>query len=80
MTIMANSYYIRISGRHLGFPLKEASAEVVIGTVVAPENMGVAAGILFLSSVELEKPLGPPVVTNVCKKMGGYTKVKSRIW
>ena len=39
--------------------MKEASENVGIGTVEkpAPENRGVAAGILFLSSVELEKPL-----------------------
>ena len=55
--------------------MKEASEKVGIGTVekLAPENRGVAAEILFLSSVELDKPLGggnftPLVVTNVCKK------------
>ena len=59
----------------LDFRLKEASEKVGIGTVekLAPENMGVAAGILFLSHIELEKPVGvilppPPVVTNGCKK------------
>jgi len=43
----------------MDFRLKEASEKVGIGTVEkpAPENRGVAAGILFLSSVELEKPL-----------------------
>ena len=60
MTRKANSYFIRISGRHLGFPVEEASEEDGIGTVekLDPENIGVAAGILFLSSVELEKSLG----------------------
>ena len=58
----------------LDFRLREASEKVGIGTVekLAPENRGVAAGVLFISSVELEKPLGsnftPLVVTNVCKK------------
>ena len=44
----------------LDFRLKEASEEDGVGDIekVAPENMGVAAGIFFLSSVELEKPLG----------------------
>ena len=51
------------------FRLKEASEEDGVGIVekLDPENMGVEAGILFLSSVELEKPL---VVTN-----GGYERV-----
>ena len=42
----------------LDFRLKEAS-EDGIGTVekLAPENMGIAAGILFVFSVELEKSL-----------------------
>ena len=55
--------------------MKEASEEVDKGAAeqLAPENMGVGAEILFLSSTELEKPWGvilppPPVVTNGCKK------------
>jgi len=72
MTRKANSYNIRIFGRHLGL-LKEASGEDGIGTAekLTPENKGLAAGILFLSSVELEKPLGviyPPPA-------GGYERV-----
>jgi hypothetical protein len=41
----------------LDFQLKEASDNGGIGTVekLVPENMGVAAGILFLSSIELQK-------------------------
>ena len=60
----------------LDFRLKEASEKVGIGTVekLAPENMGVAAGILFLSSVELEKPLGgnftPCTWFRTCVKIG----------
>jgi hypothetical protein len=44
----------------LDFQLKEASDNGGIGTVekLVPENMGVAAGILFLSSIELQKPVG----------------------
>ena len=44
----------------MDFRLKESSEEDGIGTdeKLAPENMGVAAGILFISGVELEKPLG----------------------
>ena len=44
----------------LDFRLKEASEEDGIGAIekLAPENMGVDAGILFLSSTELEKPWG----------------------
>ena len=73
MTRKTNTIH-RLLASILDFQLKEAS-EDGIGSVekLAPENMGVAAGILFLSNVELEKPLGviyspPPVVTNVCKK------------
>ena len=59
----------------LDFRLKEASEKVGMGNVekLGAENMEVAAGILFLSSLELEKPVGVilppprPVVTNVCK-------------
>ena len=58
----------------LDFRVKEASEVDGKGAVeqLAPENMGVGAGILSLSSTELEKPWGvilpPPVVTNGCKK------------
>jgi len=58
----------------LDFWLKEASEKVGIGTVekLAPENRGVAAEILFLSSVELDKPLGgvilPPWWLRTCVK------------
>ena len=55
----------------LDFRFKEASEKVGIGTVEkrAPENIGVGARILFLSSVELEKPLG------VILPHGGYERV-----
>jgi len=51
----------------------KASEEDGIGTVdkLDPENMGVAAGILFMSSVELEKPLGG----NFTGGPGGYVRV-----
>ena len=51
--------------------MTEASEKVGIGIVekFAPENMGVAARILFISSVELEKPLG------VILPPGGYERV-----
>ena len=44
----------------LDFRVKEASEEDGKGAVeqLAPENMGVGAEILFLSSTELEKPWG----------------------
>ena len=40
--------------------MKEASEEDSKGDIeiLAPENMGVGAGILLLSSTELEKPWG----------------------
>ena len=59
----------------------KASDKFRVGTVekLDPENknMGVAAGIFFLSRIELEKPLGvilppTPVVTNVCKNRWVY--------
>ena len=55
----------------LDFRLKEASEEDGIGAfeTPAPENMGVGAGIVFLSSTELEKPLG------VILPLGGYKRV-----
>ena len=44
----------------LDFWLKETSEKDGMGTVekLAPENIGVAVGILFLSRMELEKSVG----------------------
>ena len=78
---MRTSYLIVFPAAILDFRLKEASEEDGIGAVEtpAPENMGVGAGILFLSSTELEKPWGvililPPALRVVTKgfKIGGY--------
>jgi hypothetical protein len=47
--------------RHLGFPVERyTSSNVGVGTVEKfdPENIGVVAGILFLSALELETHLG----------------------
>ena len=42
--------------QYMDFRLKEASEKVGIGTVekLAPENIGLAAGILFLSSSSVQ--------------------------
>ena len=56
----------------LDFRLQKASEEDGICTVekLALENMGLAAGVLFLSGVELEKPLGV-----ILPPPGGYERV-----
>ena len=57
----------------LNFRLTSVSEKVDLCTSekYVPENAGVAAGILFLSSVELEKPLGG----NFTPPPGGYERV-----
>ena len=81
----SNSYNIWIFGRHLGFPVEGGIENVGMGTVekLAPENMGVAAGILFLSSVDLKKPPGcnlppppPPRWLGTCVKQLGIQRLK----
>ena len=58
MTTRSNHTIYGFPAAILDFQLKEASDNGGIGTVekLVPENMGVAAGILFLSSIELQKP------------------------
>ena len=54
-----NSYTMWISVRHLGFPVEGGIGERHRHRLNAcPENMGVAAGILSMSSVELDKSVG----------------------
>ena len=84
--------FFRLFGRHLGFAAERHGlqnrriAETTIKKF-EPENMGVAAGISFLSALELEIPLGiilppPPFAMNVCKNtvaIVGLITVKKNI-
>ena len=62
----AEIHAVPFFGRHLGFQLNATVYKIADTTIKKfdPENMGVAAGISFLSALELEIPLvgkSPPL-------------------
>ena len=56
--------FFRLFGRHLGFAVYKIADTTV--KKFDPENMGVAAGILFLSALELVIPLGGKLPPPIC--------------